>query len=275
MTEFPHKEPATDPFVAHHTGEYLELLSGIPGRQPYSSAGPHLSPGSLELLETASQSGKLGRLVTADRSDDLSPLVEAGLMTGKGALTAQGNLVTGPWRESFASLRISAQSQGRGSDFQVWISAEGALVLAGPSSTVLTSGPAPETHQVDFLAADHLYPAIAAWLGLAPAWSVPSTTPVADSDLVRARVADKAVSPPYGADAPLLNMWEQPWVTWRLIIEPDPTQTIPATYVNAGSAGHYQLGADRAGTRLTPIPTSALYRIIARQIDGVLHSAPS
>ena len=168
MNDYPHKEPHMDEFIARHTGERLEELSGIAGRQPYASAGPRISPATLELLETASQAGKLGRLVAGSRSADLAPLVEAGLLTGKGALTSQGRLVTGPWHESFASLRASAQYQGLASDFQVWISAEGCLVLAGPSAATMVSGSVgAEAHQVDFLAADHLYPALAAWIGIA------------------------------------------------------------------------------------------------------------
>ncbi|MBG6179775.1 hypothetical protein [Arthrobacter sp. CAN_A1] len=271
MNEYPHKEPRMDQFLARHTGEQLEELSGIAGRQPYASAGPLITPETLELLETGSQAGKLGRLVAGSRSTDLAPLVEAGLMTGKGTLTPQGRLVTGPWRESFASVRVSAQHQGRASNFQVWISAEGCLVLAGPSAAAMTSGSArADVHQVDFLAADHLYPALAAWIGIAPAWNVASAMTALDGELVGARVLDKTVAPPAGADEPLLNMWQQPWVTWRLVVEPAPETAVPATYVNAGSAGHYQLGRDEAGTQLTPIPSSVLYRVIAQQIDGLL-----
>ncbi|MFD1845287.1 hypothetical protein [Arthrobacter flavus] len=272
MNEYPHKEPRMDGFLAHHTGERLEELSGIAGRQPYASAGPKISPETLELLETAAQAGKLGRLVAGSRSADLAPLVRAGLLTDKGALTSQGRLVTGPWRESFASLRLSAQHQGRASDFQVWISAEGCLVLAGPSAATMISGPADEWHQVDFLAADHLYPALAAWVGIAPAWNVASETSVVDGELVGARVRDRTVAPPVGADAPLVNMWQQPWVLWRLVVEPDHTHAVPATYLNAGSAGHYHLGSDDAGTHLTPVPSSAVYRVLAHQIDALLHS---
>ena len=270
MTEFPHKEPRSEVFASSHTGEQLEQLSGIVGKQPYVSDGPWISATGLELLQTAAEAGKLGRFGIAGKSAELAPLVDAGLLSSKGALTGQGRLVTSPWKDSLASLRISAQFRGHAAAFQAWLAPEGCLVLAGPSySQFLAGTPRTGFHQLDFLALDHLYPAIAAWTGIAPAWSLAAEPLAVDPQVLQARFTSEAVPVPAGADAPLANMWRQPWFIWQLVLE--PSSGPPLTYVNAGEAGHYHLGRDDAGAHLNVRPSSMLYRDIATAVDRAVH----
>ncbi|MGF9662698.1 hypothetical protein AAIH25_12590 [Arthrobacter crystallopoietes] len=270
MAEFPHKEPRTEAFASAHTGEQLEQLSGIAAKQPYASRGPWLTAGSLQLLQAAAESGKLGRFGIAGKAAELAPLVSAGLLTDKGKLTGQGRLVTSPWQDSVASLRITAQYRGRASVFQAWLGPEGCLVLAGPSSDQFLAGHPQAGHQLDFLALDHLYPAIAAWIGIAPAWSLASEPLSIDLQTVNRRFGDETVPVPEGADPVLVNMWRQPWFVWQLLVEPGSGR--PETFINAGESGHYHLAVAEDRAELNVRPSGALYRDLARAIDRAVHS---
>ncbi|GLB67096.1 hypothetical protein [Arthrobacter mangrovi] len=269
MAAFPHKEPRTEAFASVHTGEQLEQLSGIAARQPYVSQGPWLTAGSLQLLQTAAESGRLGRFGIAGKAAELDQLVSAGLLTDKGKLTGQGRLVTSPWRDSVASLRIAAQFGGRASVFQAWLGPEGCLVLAGPSYDRFLAGNSQAGHQLDFLALGHLYPAIAAWVGIAPAWSLASEPLSIDLQTVNRRFGGETVPVPEGADPVLVNMWRQPWFIWQLLVEPESGH--PETFINAGESGHYHLAVAEDRAQLNARPSGALYRDLARAIDRAVH----
>ncbi|MEE1621849.1 hypothetical protein ACQ3I4_13795 [Zafaria sp. Z1313] len=280
----PDRDPRFEEFASAQTGRDLEELSGLAGSQPYHSKGPWLAPDTLLLLQRLGDSaqvealpdgghrirGGLGRLELGASAAALAQLESAGLAEPGGALTPSGFTVTTPLREADRSVRFATEREGRTSLLQLWLGHDdGCLVLAGPSALeqmAAEPGGAAWTdrQQIDFLHAGEAPAAVAAWLGIGPAWA-PSDGPYAVSeDAFRAR-RDAVGAAPGGAPEALQHLWGQPWLFWWI---ESPGQDVVA-YLTAGSAGHFRVV--RQGGRIVLDPTAS--RNVYRHLCQILAPA--
>ncbi|MCC9175573.1 hypothetical protein [Arthrobacter sp. zg-Y179] len=266
------REPELDPAASALLGTDAERLSGLAQLQPYSSRGPWLDSDSVALLDVAADGGRVGRFQRAGKAGALAVLGEAGLMDPGGRLTPEGLSVTAPLSGNRAALKLESSFGGRSAGMQVLMNEQDAMLLAGPSHAELT-GPEPEQHremlQLDLVGLNDLFPALAAWLGIGPAWTVPAapvTVPVAT--LNRRLAAPEEPVPT--ADPSWVRMWNQPWFLWHVADAYDPGENTGWGYIGAGTAGHFRVVVDGEAATITPTQSSRVYRELMDAVEGAL-----
>ncbi|MCW2130945.1 hypothetical protein B0G38_000087 [Arthrobacter sp. VKM Ac-2550] len=272
----PGKEPALQSFASDYRGRNLERLDGLAGTQPYSSRGPWLSTADSALLEKVAQTGRLGRFERSGNEESIAVLADAGIVDAKGRLTDQGGMVTRPLSQGVAALNITGTYLGRTTNFRAWLDTNDAMVLAGPSHHLMTSA-ADEAadyadgRQLDYMSINDLYTAMAAWVGLSPAWSIPVLPAMVDLQEMDRRWA-AVTDPPLQADEALMQMWREPWFVWQLAAVPGSGQ--PVTYINAGAAGHYRTGVLEGAGLLEATLSSNVYRHLGDIVEAAVFNRP-
>lgn len=280
MNLFPNKEPRLEAFASGHTGQLLEELSGLAGSQGYESDGPWLSAQAEELLFELGTGSRPGRFALAGKAEAVAELEAAGLVNARARLTEQGQLVASPLDSgSRTEILFSGALRSTTTSLQCVIGSEGVLVLAGPSGPSLRGGQQDEgRRQLDFLTLDQLFPALAGWLGIGPAWPlVAEGTPAWEQ--VQARVdgaGPEDVPPPADADAVMRHIWQQEWFFWQA----SPQLLLPAA-IQTADAGTYALLGRRdedPHPRLEAWPSGQSYRQLTKailDIHGPLGTGPS
>jgi hypothetical protein len=181
--------PRLDPYL-ESIGEPVEDLSRIAASQPYESLGPLLPRQALRILAGSGRKVSLG----------LKELLEAGLVSENGKLTEQGKLVKQILTKPRAQLRIES-SRGRAPlTFEAYVASGQAVLLASASPASLTDDPhgddittASALVRLDFVPAGYVPIAMAAWTGIAPAWSLATSPELIDQELLTHR-ADNPLS---------------------------------------------------------------------------------
>jgi hypothetical protein len=253
--------PRLDPYL-ESIGEPLEDLSRIAASQPYESLGPSLPRAALQSLAGS------GRKII----EGLTELVDAGLATDDGKLTEQGRLVKQILTEPSAQVRVES-SRGRAPlTFEAYVLSGQAVIVASASPAALVEEPhgddilaASGLVRVDFVDVSYVPIALAAWVGLAPAWSLGTSPELIDEKLLVHRMDDHAVPPPAGADENLKYVWSQPWFLWTL------TGTGLAhglVMVNAAAAGHFALTqGDGAKANFSAYPSMFLWQRLVSLVE--------
>lgn len=279
MSPVPDREPRLDRRATEHAGLPREDLSGLAVRQPYRSAGPWLGAPGLGLLQ------RLGRDATDDAADQpafgrfraranraaLADLARCGLTDDAGRLTPEGRRVTAPLRDPARTLTLTTQLGGRQSDCTVIVGRSGeALVLAGPSAHQQVLADPGVTafsghRQLDVVDAGEVGALLTSWLGLGPSWFEPGPALEVPRAVVDARLGSRDATAPDRAPGPE-DLWERPWLAWSLSTDGGPA----ATFVNAGSAGHFTTRAiDGDVVLLERVPARNVYRyLVARSTDA-------
>lgn len=268
----PDRAPALDLSAGSLLGDDVERLDGLGARQPYQSQGPWLDPAAVTLLDTAAEAGKVGRLQLNGMESGLAILDKAGLMDPKGRLTAAGLTMTAPLADPLGSLTVSAGYLDRGSSLQVALGQQDALLLAGPSHAELM-GPDPGRHrdrlQLDLVSLNDLYPAVAAWLGIGPAWTVPVAALEVPVEALNRRMVDPSEPAPV-TDPAWLRMWAEPWFLWHVSDGAESGDGTGWGYIGAGRAGQHRLVVDGESASLLPLNSSQAYRDLMSGIEGAL-----
>ena len=153
----------------------------------------------------------------------MTELVDAGLATDDGKLTEQGQLVKQILTKPSARVRVES-SRGRAPlTFEAYVLSGQAVIVASTSPATLVEDPHGEDIlaasgrvQLDFVDVSYVPIALAAWVGLAPAWSLATSPELIDEKLLVHRMDDPAVPPPADADENLKYVWSQPWFLWTL-----------------------------------------------------------
>lgn len=268
----PDRMPALDPVAGALLGAELERLEGLGARQPYRSQGPWLEPAAVTLLDTAAEAGKVGRFQLASLEAGVAVLDRAGLMDAKGRLTAAGLTVTAPLADPQGGLFINTGYLGRGSSLQMVLGTQDALLLAGASHADLT-GPEPERHagllQLDLVSLNDVFPALAAWLGIAPGWTAPAAPLEVSVEHLNRRLTDPDEPAPV-QDAMWLRMWNEPWFLWHVSDGPEPDGDAGWGYIRAGRAGQHRVVVDGETATLLPVGSSRAYRDLTSAVEGAL-----
>jgi hypothetical protein len=244
--------PRLDPYL-ESIGESVEDLSRIAADQPYESLGPLLPRQALQILATS------GRKITLG----LKELAESGLATEKGKLTEQGRLVKEILTKPRGRIRVESSRGRTPLTFEAYVASGQAVLLASASPASLAEVPhddiltASALVRLDVVPVEHVPIAIAAWTGMAPAWSLATNPEMIDHELLLHRADDPAVPPPADADENLKYVWSQPWFRWTLSGSGLKSGLV---MINAGRAGHFSLSqGDENKTRLTAFPSVVLW----------------
>lgn len=268
----PDREPALAEFASVQLQAPLERVDRITGNQPYVSKGPWLSEADAKLLQTAAETGRLGRFGIMGKQTSVQVLADAELLTLKGNLTEGGQAVTSPLIYGHAAIEFNAQHGDRTSAMTVWFDHSDAMLLAGPAHHLLMSdeplGSMDTTRQLDFMGIGEVYSAIAAWLGVGPAWSIPTDPPTVPMAALQPRL-EGPTEPPAGASAALAHMWRQPWFVWQIAGEGGTV-----AYVNAGEAGHFRTGNMDGQGLLAATSSANVYRHLVDIVDAAVHERP-
>ncbi|WP_456787808.1 hypothetical protein [Cellulomonas sp. P5_C5] len=230
--------PRFDPYLAS-VGEQVEDISRIAAAQPFRSRGPSLPRDDLDLLVRATRA-KLRKFRATPA------LLDAGLMDDQGP-TSDGRTVARLLQVPAGRLHLES---GRGRaplTLDVYVHGTRAIALSTVSPAALVDVlhgddllAAATTVGVDIVASSAVPAHIAAWVGLAPAWSL-GTSPVEIAEAtVMARVDDPSTPPPPDADAALRYVWEQPWFLLTMTTAPFQRGLF---VVNAGPAGQFVVNA--------------------------------
>lgn len=268
----PDREPALEDVASRLTGARLERLSGLGAKQPFTSAGPWLDPAAVSLLHKIAQNGRIGRLERSGNEASIEVLSDAELIDSSGRLTPAGELITRPLDRPAAVLHFTASCLGQATELQVWLDEANALMLAGPSAAVLagSSGmPAQAAGwlQLKFVSLHELFPVLASWLGIAPAWNLPVSPAAIPLEILNRRLRDSAAPAPDGADEALAYAWSQPWFLWHLQMDSSTGEGVG--YLNAGGAGHYRVVAEEGRATLTSVPSANVYRHLVDLVESV------
>lgn len=279
MSSFPAKEPRLDQWVSGVTGEQVEELSGIAATQPYSSKGPWVNPTSWDLLVQLAERHRLGRFDLRGNPDDVQNLTAAGIITGKGTLTDEGEFLVSPLRAPRAAVSVSAQYGRHLSGLRIHLGGSGALIAARPSYHRLrerdatssnrdSSSDDGESVQLEMVEIEAVPEMIGRWMGLGPAWSVEMQPEQLPAATLEARFGDDMSPAPAEADHRFLRMWHEPWVVFTVSMDPGEFQI---GLVNAGAAGFYNYGgidADRGG--LQALPSGQLWGTLVAETGRAL-----
>lgn len=267
----PDREPALEEVASRVRNSSLERLSGLAAKQPFTSTGPWLDPAAVALLHKVAQTHRIGRFERSGKEPAIKALTDAELLSRSGQLTPGGQYVTRPLDRPTSALSFSASYLGQATELRVWMDEDNALLLAGPSAGTLVREPDTAAEQLGmlqlkFISLNELFPVLASWLGIAPAWNLPVSPSTLPVKVLNSRQLIPGPAPE-GANEALAYVWSEPWFLWHLLL--DPVTGKGVGYLNAGGAGHYRVGADADQATLTSIPSANVYRHLVDLVESV------
>ena len=273
----PAREPAVEEPASRLRGVPLERLSGLAATQPYASTGPWLDPAAVALLYKVAQTHRIGRFERAGQESAVKALTDAELLNSAGQLTPGGQYVTNPLDRASAALTFSASYLGQPTELRVWMDDENALLLAGPSAGDFIREPETAAGrngalQLKFVSIAELFPVLAAWLGISPAWSLPVSPTAFPVDVLNHRHKDFGAPLPQGANEALAYAWSEPWFLWHVLLDPATREGVG--YLNAGGAGHFRVVVEEDQARLTSVASANVYRHLVDLVESVRFQRP-
>ncbi|GAA3697858.1 hypothetical protein GCM10022377_08460 [Zhihengliuella alba] len=276
------KEPRHDRWLSELAGHPIEDLSKLPAVQGYRSDGPTLSAAAVNLLKEHAKRSRFGRFDVAAHQAEMGELRAAGLIDAAGKFSPDLEFILGALREPEFRIEIGARHQGLDTTLDIHVGAGRALVLAGPSAPELIHGVAPRsdglggtprgTFLLDLATTEGVPALIAAWAGLGPAWSVTGNVRTLEPGELE-RGCDAPLAVPTDADAASRRLLAQPWFGWSMTI---PDLGFERTWLNAGAAGHYAVGAlDDGGSELVPVASAQVWDVLLQEIGAATIARPA
>ncbi|AUI49613.1 hypothetical protein AC20117_01100 [Arthrobacter crystallopoietes] len=252
----------------------LEDLGSLAGGQGYFSSGPWLSADAAEvLLDSASRaSARFGRTAALRRPDIAHEFTSWGFTNPRGSYTADTEFFRHAVRAAQTRARIDGWYLGKRTSLRLWIGGRWTAVVAGTSAGALLhgyeSGNRGTMVQLDVAGVDDAASVMAAWSGLAPAWSVAGTAGTIDTinrSLFERRLQDARVPAPANAEGPLLRLWREPWFVWLASIG---RGRFRRGFINAGTAGHFLFGVNNDGdVQLAQQSSSLLWHTLRDAVE--------
>lgn len=252
----------------------LEDLGSLAGGQGYFSTGPWLSADAAEvLLGSASRgSARFGRTAAPRRPDIAREFASWGFTNPRGSYTADSEFFRHTVRAAQTTARIDGWHLGKRTSLRLWIGGRWTAVVAGTSAGALLhgyeSGNRGTMVQLDVAGVDDAASVMAAWSGLAPAWSAAGTAGTIvtiNRGLFERRLRDAKIPAPANADGPLLRLWREPWFVWVASIGQG---RLRRGFINAGAAGHYLFGLNNdGGVQLAPQSSSQVWHTLRDAVE--------
>ncbi len=243
-------------------GEPLESLAFVRDLQGFSAEGPVVPRAALDAIAAADRRGRLPR----DRRGTATAqaLAAAHLVDDRGGLTPEGLLVRSHWQGD--SVLLEVRRRGIAGSLSAWRGQDTVLIAA--SAPAVAPQFAADDVQLGVVSMDGALPAIAAWIGIAPAWTFsdgPLTVPL---ETYEARLQDPATPAPAGAGAHLRRAWSASWVEY-LCSSPQRSQRL----VTAGAEGLLGVVVSGAQATIDSVPAATAFSTLLAQYSDALESA--
>lgn len=272
------REPTYDAWLTELAGHPIEDLSKLPAVQVFSSEGPLLDEKTSEFLLQQRNRHRLGRFDLLSHRDAVEQLSAAGLMDAEGRFEPTLEMMFDALRDPEFTITVDGRHGGVNTTLRIFAGAGRALVLAGaPASELVHGAGAGErtregSARLDLIQTEAIPGLIAAWVGVGPAWSVAgNVTLLAAGEFMRG--CDGPLTAPPEADAASRRLFEQPWFAWNFEIE---GTEFKRSWLNAGSAGHYAVGAlEDGGTELSPVPSAQVWDVLLQEIGAATIARPA
>ncbi|MET0735429.1 MAG: hypothetical protein ABWY55_07280 [Microbacterium sp.] len=243
-------------------GEPLESLAFVRERQGFSAEGPVVPLDALDTLAAADRRGRLPRYRRGAAM--VAALVAARLVDERDALTPEGLLVRSHWAGAAPLLEVRRRG------------VPGVLSAWRGDSTVLIAASAPagadpfaaDDVQLGIISLDAVVPAIAAWIGIAPAWTFsdgPLRLPAATYE---ERLTDAATPIPADAGPHLRRAWGERWVEY---VSSSDQRSL--RLVTAGDAGLLGVVVEGATATIDSLPSAAAFSSLLEQYSDALEFA--
>jgi hypothetical protein len=271
----PLRQPPLDDFLRNRSGIEAESVARVGQAQPYRPQGPVLSDAAFRLVLDHAGRSKIGRMHLAGNPRLGAELVAAGLLEPRGRFTPALLDLLAPLAAAKRHFRVEGSYGATGTtQLDAWTDGAHALVASRPSHAQLVHGATghlvPEASvRLELVRASSLPVVIAAWAGLAPAYTVLGRTDRLPMGLFQDRLEGSG-HPPEDADDVLLRMWDQPWFTWRFSM---PDLGMQRSWLNAGDAGHFAIGqVDEGRTMMVqPTPSRHVWTTMSQEIGLALN----
>ncbi|WP_102160561.1 hypothetical protein [Zhihengliuella halotolerans] len=272
------REPRHDEWLSELAGHPVEDLSKLPASQSFDTEGPLFSDSTIAFLITQFDRHGLGRFELMAHPQVVEELVAGGLMEPGGAFTPTLELMLDALRDRDFSVKLTGRHHGTDTRLQIHAGAGRAFVLAGAPAAEIVHGKAPRGAtpegkvRADVVPVEGLPALIAAWAGLGPAWTVAGdldTLTHADYE----RGVDGQLTAPADCDAATARLFAQPWFAWNMEIEKTP---FARSWLNAGAAGHYAVGAQDDGTvAIQPVPALQVWDVLLHELGAATLARPA
>lgn len=269
----PLRDPPRDPFLQRRSGLDVESLGKVHRAQPYRPVGPVLSDDAFRLALDHIGQRRIGRTLLAGQPNEGAELVAARLMEPDGTLTRAFEMIAAPRAEERRHIRIEGVYGTQHTQLDAWAGNGSVLVASRASHAQLVHGHQehavpPGSVRLEVVREGSLPLVIAAWAGLAPAWTVMGSVDRLPMDVFMQRL-EGGGHPPANADDVLLRLWEQPWFAWRFTM---PDLGMQRSWLNAGEAGHFATGRTPEGEMMIqPTPSGHVWKTMSQEIGLALH----
>ncbi|MBG6085463.1 hypothetical protein [Zhihengliuella flava] len=272
------REPTYDAWLTELAGHPVEDLSKLPAVQVFASEGPLVDEETSEFLLQQRSRHRLGRFDLLSHRNAVGQLSAAGLMDTEGRFEPTLEMMFDTLRQPEFAISVDGRHGGVNTQLRIFAGAGRAFVLAGAPASELVhgAGAGERTREgygrLDLIQTEAIPGLIAAWAGVGPAWSVAgNVTGLAAGEFMRG--CDGLLSSPPEADAASRRLFEQPWFAWNFEIE---GTEFKRSWLNAGSAGHYAVGAlENGGTELSPVPSAQVWDVLLQEIGAATIARPA
>jgi len=236
-------------------GEQLEDLEQVVPKTRYRFTGTVLTTDDVRVLEDG---------MAATGGPPPRSLVDAGLADQRGAFSPIGDAIHHAMAEPAGRVHVESSQRSGTTSFSAWFLDGRAVVVAterpvpvGSSEDAeLPSAPG-TTVRLDWMDAAQVPAAIAAWVGLRPAWNLATEPAMLPEAEVVARCEDPRAPAPTGADAHLRHVWAQPWTPWTLATT---GFSHGRSMVNTGRTGQFEIsGAEDGLVAFQARPSSTVW----------------
>ncbi|GAA3684903.1 hypothetical protein GCM10022224_057020 [Nonomuraea antimicrobica] len=237
------------------------------------NAQVRLTDAGLRMLMAADQDPYQRNEVDPEQFDRL---VGAGLLDERGRALPKAQPALEAMREPVARLAIEAAVGRTGRRWSAAIGEAQAVVLAPPAvalgpdvsaaEVAAFDEPPPEEFELRIMPPGWAVVDACAWAGIGPRLqrADPFTLP---TDVLRCRLEDAGVPVPDGIDP---ELWAEPMLMWDLTIDPGESTEQPGRHgllvLDTGATGLWAFTATQPESRLVPLPSYEVWRLILRAL---------
>lgn len=183
-------------------------------------------------------------------------LAAGGLLDDSGTLREEIVELIAILQQAEVVLSATLRHGERTSTFRAAATAQGVAVVSGPGLSHMQANPSDSGPEASWLRrCNHgdLPLILGDWLGLTPAWGVPSSIRELAPDVLGARMTGGRTTPaPEGLDEAGLAAWSEPWSVWELSIEGEPGMRVAA--IRVGTWGYIRTDTAADGMPRSPRP---------------------
>lgn len=259
--------------VEPEPADAYEDLASLP--QPGLSGGWAVHAPAAEALRAMS----LFRPEPISDPEIRADLTSAGVLDDRGQITEEVLEALAILKDPVVNLVGTLRHGDRISHFEAAATTQGVTVASGPSLAHMQSNPVnsgPEAWWIRRCNHGDFPLVLGDWLGLLPAWGVPTTITDLPADVLGRRMVEgPSLTPPDSLDDDGRAAWSEPWSVWELAFEEEPSMRVAA--IRVGEWGYIRTDTGSDGEPRSSRPGdiwSTLAALWTIQLDNELGPAP-